>query len=133
MFIIGGEPVYDPENPYFKQAEEEFFTLKDKFGESMALSFIDNIAYLKASGCVDAGRMLQCIHQFSSKQMRNAAFSKYIAWKKSLKYTHILQDEDGKDIEAECTKYVFHHERLLEKRGLLKNARKNSKTPKSNT
>lgn len=132
-FIIGLEPVYDPENEHFKRAVEEYNYLKDKFGNNGVLGFIDNIAYIRASGCVDAIRMLQCIYQFSTKQLRNTAFQKYSRWKKSLKYTHILEDEDGRDIEEECTKYVFHHERLLEKRNLLSRIRKTKKSTASNT
>ena len=45
----------------------EYNIIKDKYGEDGIESFIDDICSIRACGCVDATRMLNCIHQYSSK------------------------------------------------------------------
>lgn len=57
-FIVGCSPVYDTENPYFVQAKQEYELLKQSDGDEGAISFIDDIAMLRASGSVDAYKML---------------------------------------------------------------------------
>lgn len=69
-YIVDLEPVYDEENEYFQQAKAEYIIIRDKFGEDGVESFIDDICNIRACGSVDAERMLQCIHQFSSKRDR---------------------------------------------------------------
>ena len=73
-FILDLEPVYDIEDPYFKQATAEYLIIKDKFGDEGVESFIDDICSIRACGTVNAERMLQCIHQFSNKHDRKNAF-----------------------------------------------------------
>lgn len=60
---------------------------------------------------VDARRMLKQIHQYSDKTERKQAFKKYNSWKDSKTYTHIIKDDEGNDIEQECTKYVYNYEK----------------------
>ena len=68
LYIIDLEPVYDAENKYFKQAKSEYDMIKCKFGEDGVESFIEDVCSIRACGCVDAERMLKCIHQYSSKK-----------------------------------------------------------------
>lgn len=98
-FILNLEPVYDTENTYFKQALVEYNAIRDKFGDAGIGSFIDDICSIKACGTVDAERMLQCIHQFSSKRDRRLAFNTYYNWRDNQKYTHIIINTDGKPQE----------------------------------
>lgn len=119
-YVAGTSPIYDENSPYFKQAQLEYELIKDKFDEDGVESYINNIAAIGASGCVDGIRMLKCIHQYSDRQERKKAFNTYYDWKNNQKYTHIIKDEDGNPIEVECTKYVYDAERMLQQRGLLK-------------
>lgn len=44
----------------------------------------------------------------------------YDNWNKNKRYTHTFINDDGKLEEHECSMYVYHVERSLKKRGLLK-------------
>ena len=118
-FIVNLEPEYDIENPYFILAIQEFQAIQDKYDEDAAMTFIDDICSIKACGCVDAEKMLKCIHQFSTKQERKQAFNQYNNWLKEQTYCHITIDEHGNPQETPCTRYVKHTEIGLARRGLL--------------
>ena len=60
--ILNMEPVYDVDNPYFQQAVAEYTIIRDKYGDEGLEAFIDDICCIRACGCVDAERMLKCIH-----------------------------------------------------------------------
>lgn len=109
-YIVGLEPFYDTENPYYQQAYMEYTTLKNSLDEDAINSFVENICYLKVRGCVDAEDMLSCIHQFSCKQERRFAFRRYERWRKSQTYTHVTLNETGDETEEQCTRYVAHYE-----------------------
>lgn len=109
-YIVGLEPFYDIENPYYQQAYMEYNTLKKSLDEDAINSFVENICYLRIRGCVDARDMLDCIHQFSYKQERRFAFRRYERWRKSQTYTHITLDDVGEETEEQCTRYVAHYE-----------------------
>lgn len=109
-YIAGVKPKFDSNNEYYKRALKDYISIRDKFDEESVLSFIDDIASLRACGMVDGIRMLKCIHQYSDRFEKNKAFSTYRKWKKSKIYTHIIKDENGDPIEQECSKYVAHHE-----------------------
>ncbi len=120
LFILDLQPEYDEENTYFKQAQVEYQLIKDKFGEDGIESFIDDICCIKSCGTVDADRMLKCIHQYSNKKQRRYAFDQYYNWKNNQRYTHFTINEKGEPIEKECTSYVYHVERMLNRRGVVK-------------
>lgn len=82
--------------------------LKNKFGDAGVDSFINNICNLSASGSVNAISMLKYIHRYSDKHQRDLAFKKYKEFKRGYKYTIPAIDENGNEIELECTKYVAH-------------------------
>ena len=109
-FIVGLQPFYDENNPYFQQAYMEYNTLKDSQDEEAVQSFIEGLCNLKALGCVNAEDMLKCIHQFSNKAERKYAFKRYDRWKNSQVYTHITINDDDERIEQPCTRYVAHYE-----------------------
>lgn len=125
-YIVNLEPLYDENNKYFKQASDEYILIRNKFGEEGVESFIDDVCCIKACGSVDAERMLQCIHQFSNKKDRKHAFNTYYNWRNNQKYTHIITDNNGKPVEKQCTRYVYHTERMFERSGLEKNVRPHS-------
>lgn len=105
--------MYDPENQCFKQSLEEYTLIKNKFGEEGVASFIDDVCSIKACGCVSGERMLQCIHQYSTRKQKQVAFDKYQDWKNNLTYKHVIKDEDGKSIVANCSKEIAHIEKTL--------------------
>ena len=123
-FILDLQPEYDEQNFYFKQAQVEYEVIKNKYGDDGVESFIDDICSVRACGCVDAERMLKHIHQYSNKKERKAAFSAYYTWRDSQVYSHITINEDGDPQEKECSKYVYHAERMLGKPGLVRSIRK---------
>lgn len=124
-FILDMEPEYDVDNEYFKQAVAEYTIIRDKYGDEGLETFIDDICCIKACGSVDAERMLKCIHQFSSKYERKQARNEYNAWKANKLYTHITINENGDPERKECSKYVYHAERMLGKPGLEVGVRNN--------
>lgn len=109
-YIATGILPYEEDNPFFLQARKEYETLKNKFGLEGVESFLEDISYLRARGAVDAKQMLRCIHQYSTKIERKQAFTSYYRWLDEQKYTHIVLDDDGKEVEKECSKYVLHFE-----------------------
>ena len=121
-FILDLEPVYDEQNRYFQQAKVEYEIIKQKFGEEGVESFIDDICSIKACGSVNGEQMLKQIHQFSNKREKGAAFNTYYNWRNSQVYTHITINEDGDPQEKTCTRYIYHIERMLDKRRVDKGA-----------
>lgn len=111
-YIADVEPIYDPDNQYFKQSMEEYELLEHKFGDQATLSFVDNICNLNACGAVDGERMLRFIHQYDGKKEFENALAKYNKWKKDLIFQHIIKDEDGKEQWTECTKAIAHSEKV---------------------
>lgn len=107
-YIVDLKPFYDTENKYYIEAYTEYTTLKDKFGEDAVLSFVDKICNLAALGTVNAEQMLQCIHQYSSKQDKKNAYRAYFKWKNNQKYTHQITDDNGDTQTEECTRFVAH-------------------------
>ena len=80
-YILDLEPLYDEDNQYYKQAYAEYCTIRDKYGEEGIESFIEDICSIRACGSVDAERMLNCIHQYSTKKEKKQAINAYNAWK----------------------------------------------------
>ena len=124
-FILNLEPDYDPQNAYFQQAFAEYNIIKEKYGEEGVETFIDDVCCIKACGCVDAERMLNCIHQYSSKHERKQAFNLYNNWRKQQMFLHLTINENGDKEQTECTKYVYHAERMLGRPGLVASLRNN--------
>lgn len=120
LFILNLRPEYDENNVYFKQAKFEYETIKNKYGDEGIDSFIEDICSIRACGTVDAYRMLQCIHQYSNKKLRNQAINTYINWKNNQKYTHFTINERGDPQETRCTQYVYHIDRMLGRSQLAK-------------
>lgn len=77
---------------------------------------------------VDAERLLKYIHQFSSKSERRQALKTYYDYVNNLKYTHITINDDGDPQETECTRYVEHAEKVLERRKLHKGLENDGKS-----
>lgn len=119
-FILDLEPIYDTDNPYLLQAYAEYNAIKDQYTEDAVLSFINDICFIRACGMVDAERMLQCIHMFSTKIERKQAFQEYRQWKKNKKHKHQVLDENGNPQETDCTTYFKHAEIALARRELPK-------------
>lgn len=111
-YIVNLEPFYDKDNLFYKQAEDEYNELKDKFGEAGVMSFLENISDLKACGTVGAKQMLKCIHRYSTTIDRKKAFSRYYRWLDKQKYIQFVESENGEQVEQECSRYVAHSERM---------------------
>ena len=117
-FILNLEPIYDPENKYLLEAYNQYMLIREQYDDQAAMSFIDDICFIRACGMVDAERMLQQIHMFSTKQERKQAFKEYKEWKKNRIYTHQILDENGNPQQTRCTQYVKHSEAFLERRNI---------------
>lgn len=61
----------------------EYTTLKNNIDEEVINRFIEDICNLRALGCINAEDMLKCIHRFSTKGDRKAAFTRYERWRNS--------------------------------------------------
>lgn len=121
-FILDLKPIYDENNRFFTQAKIEYETIRDKFGDEGVESFIDDICSIKACGSVNAEQMLKNIHHFSTKYDRKQAFKDYYKWRDNQKYTHITINDDGDPREIECTRYIYHIERMLDESRVRKMA-----------
>lgn len=110
LYLFDTWPIYDKENKYIQQAYQEYQLIKNKFGDEGLETFIDDICNIKACGTANAEQMLKCIHQYSSKRDRKAAFDAYNKWKKSRTYTHMTINDDGDPQRIECSQYVAHAE-----------------------
>lgn len=115
-FMVNLYPFYDKTNQFYIKAKEEYNQLKNKFGESGVMSFIENISELKFCGVVNAKQMLKCIHRYSTTIDRKKAFSRYYRWHDNQKYIQFVLDEDGLEKEQECSRYIAHIERSRGKR-----------------
>lgn len=110
-YLVDAEPVYDSTNRWVKQAKSEYLAIRDKFDEDGVTSFIEDICNIAACGVVGWERMLQYVHQFSSKKERTAAYEKCEQHLKNIKYKHEVKDDDGNPQTQTCSKYVYHFER----------------------
>ena len=110
-FLVNNSPIYDTTNKWFEQAKLEYMAVRDKFDEDGVASFIEDICNIAACGVVGWERMLQYVHQFSSKKARNAAYDKCEQYLKGLQYKHEVKDDDGNPQTKPCSKYVYHFER----------------------
>lgn len=117
-YIAGCEPEYDENNKYFIQAYKDYEKIKYMFEDDGVLSFIDDICFLRACGMVDAIRMLQHIHLFSTKYERKQAFQEYNQWKINKKYTHQIVDEHGDPKTEQCTMFFKHAETAHNRRNV---------------
>lgn len=105
-FIVNSEPFYNHENEYFKQSIQTYNILKDKYGDEGVLSFINNLCNISVCGCIDAIRMIKCIHQYDEPWERKASINNYKKWKKGLSYKLNITNEDGEQEEIGCTSYI---------------------------
>lgn len=119
-YILDLEPIYDPENKYLMQAYQQYMQIKERFSEDGVMSFIDDICFIRSCGMVDAERMLQNIHLFSTKQERKQAMQEYNQWKANRIYTHQTLDDNGNPELTECTQYFKHAEEALRRRNIPK-------------
>ena len=114
-YIAGVEPTVDYESKYYTQALLEYQQIKEGAGEDGIMSYIEDIGELRGRGAIDAEQLLKYIHRFSSKKERKQAFDTYKNWKYNQTFTHIIKDDDGNPQEVECSKYVYHYERSIDK------------------
>ena len=141
-YIVDLQPFYDEQNPFYQQAYDEYMALRDKFGDDTVVNFVDDICKLKALGSIDGKQMLQCIHQFSSKSERKAAFRRYERWRSHQKYSHLTINDDGNPEEHSCSRYVAHYEhktdssariRYIERVSIIPNVPQSLRTDKPTT
>lgn len=119
-FILNMEPIYDPDNKYLIQAFKEYTAIKNQCSEDGAMSFIDDICFIRACGMVDAERMLSCIHMFSTSIERKQAFKEYRQWKNNYKHIRQTFDENGNPQETECSQFFKHAEESFRKSRISK-------------
>lgn len=92
-----------------QEAIDEYLMLFRKFGRDGVESYIEDLGCIHSCGCVDAIRMLNCIHFYSDYGSKKHAFDIYNNWKNNLTYSH-KTIEDGKKITKNCSKYIYHLE-----------------------
>ena len=114
-YILDLEPIYDHENKYLLEAYQQYMLIREQYQDDGVMSFIGDICMIRACGMVDAERMLQWIHMFSTKQERKQAFYEYREWKNSIKHTHQTLDENGNPQQTPCTTYFKHAEIALKR------------------
>lgn len=94
-YIVNSQPFFDVNNKYYLKALHDYEMIKNKYGDSGLLSFIDNVCNLAALGCINARQMLACIHRYSNKYERKQALDKYNKWISNQIYTHLQINEKG--------------------------------------
>lgn len=95
-YLVDLQPLFDTNDPFYKQAELELATIKSNFGDNGVASFLEDICMLRARGTVNAIQMLKYIHAYSTRQERRQSFIDYYKWKDKQKYTLTAEDELGK-------------------------------------
>ena len=76
-YMVGNEPVYDTEDEYLHEAIREYLMILRKFGKEGTQSYIEDLNCIRSCVCVDAIRMLNCIHLYSDYGTKKYAFSTY--------------------------------------------------------
>lgn len=109
-YILGQEPAYDHNNPWFLKALGEYEMLKDKYGIDGATSFVENMCNLGIAGSVNDTQMMKYLHRYDDKHDRAVAFKKFKENKQNRVFKHLTRNDDGEVIEEQCTKYVAHAE-----------------------
>lgn len=112
-YLVDSWPDYDMHNKYFIQAYKEYEQIRNKFGQDGVDSFIEDICSINACGSVDAERMLNHIHWCSNSKERKQAFRAYYKWLNEQKYTHTTINDDGKEQQDECSRYISHFEKSV--------------------
>lgn len=108
--ICGYEVKVGLNNKYFKKAYKTYIILRDKYGEEGIKTFIDNICSISLCGMLDGERMLKCIRQYDDKQSKTNSINKYHRWQSKQTFTHTILDDEDREREVECTKYIKHYE-----------------------
>lgn len=111
QYIATGNIDIDFDNPYVKNSILTLKMLNNNLTEKDAISFVTNLCEIQASGIVDGYRMLQFIYQYDEK-MKKKALRTYRKHTKNQTFTHKVKDDDGEEIEVECSKYIAHADRM---------------------
>ena len=109
-YMVDKTPWFDKESKYYKQAQEEYKMIYNKFGEDGVVGFVENICNLQAMGAVNAEQMLNCIHMYSDKQTKKAALKEYYKWKKNQRYSHLTINENEDPQRIQCSRYIARAE-----------------------
>lgn len=110
-FMLNMTPIFSVNNKHFQHALNEFSIIKSKFKEEGLASFVEDICSIRSCGMVDWKRMLNYIHQFSSKKEKLKSFNICETFLNNLRYK-TRNIKDGELVEEEQTKYVFHTEQF---------------------
>lgn len=106
--IVGTRMFFDPKDEYIEKSMQELDQIRNKYGISGVLSYIDNICYLKACGAVDAELMLNYSLKWASPSTKKKALTEYNQYLQNQHYYITIVDEDGNRKQTECTKYVAY-------------------------
>ena len=128
-YMVDSEPVFDTTNKWFKQASTEYLQIRNKFDEDGVTSFIEDICNIAACGVVGWERMLQYVHQFSSKKERIQAFDTCREYLKNIKHKHEVKNDDGNLQTEACSKYVYHAETSSKRRKIQAGCTEDQKQP----
>lgn len=99
-FMLNMTPTFSVNDKYFQQALNEFSIIKSKFKEDGLMSFVEDICSIRSCGMVDWRRMLNYIHQFSTKKEKLKSFNICETFLNNIRYKTI-NIKDGEQIEEE--------------------------------
>lgn len=131
-YLVECEPEYDKENKFIVMAYNQYFEIRDKFGQDGVESFIGDLGMLRARGCIGALEILCQIHIYSTKKERKSAFKEYFRWLAEQKYEHTIYDENGQQQKVRCTRYFAHHKKRSKKRTIFKSFKQNHRNREKN-
>lgn len=103
----------NPYSKYVRQALDYYNLIYLTYNEKSVRDFIQSICEIQASGMVDGVRMLQYIHQYSPDKCIEK-IEEYQKYEENIEYTHTVKDDNLKEIEEPCTRYVYNHENAKE-------------------
>lgn len=114
-YLLGNIPEYNMDNKYYLQSIRSINNITDKFGYDGIQSFIYNLCSVGSMGCINGEQILKCVLYYEDRKVIKKALDTYKNHTKCLKYFQSIKNEDGNDTIEECSKYVFHANRIKNK------------------
>lgn len=111
-YLLGNIPEYDMNNKFYIESEQDINRIIEKFGHEGVQSFIYNLCSVGSMGSINGEQILKCVLYYEDGKVIKKALDTYKNHVKCLKYYQSIKNEDGEDSVEECSKYVFHANKL---------------------
>lgn len=114
-YLLGNTPEYNMDNKYYLESTQDINRIIENFGHEGVQSFIYSLCSVGSMGSINGEQILKCVLYYEDQKVIRKALDTYKNHIKHLKYFQSVKNEDGNDIIEECSKYVFHANRMKNK------------------